>query len=1043
MKKIYQFLFSMTLGGILLLVLAASMAVATFLENDFGTLAARQLVYDAWWFEALMVLFSVNMLGAVFVKKLAQRKKYGALLLHISIVIILIGAAITRWIGYEGTMFIREGQTQNLIYSEKPYVQLQVEKEGKTYSFDEQKTFSRFSSQSFYKVFEMNGDQIRMELTGFTPNAAMSVAEHPDGKPILSLVLVTDGQQQTRFIQHRDSLLFEEYTIGFGTGAQNDMNIEYVNDSLFFSSVHPVRTMSMMDRSEDTLTPGKRHAFGQGKLFAIGELNMVVKNFYPKAKISYISTNNPDGRSDQHALTFNVDYAGQSKEVTALGAKGFIGESTSFSMGKAQFKLTYGPKKIRLPFTIKLIDFQLERYPGSQSPSSYASEVVLIDERKNLKEPYRIFMNNVLNYGGFRFFQSSYDEDEKGTVLSVNHDAPGTLVTYFGYALLALGMIVSFFNKTSRFRYLIRTSSALKKKSQSMAMLFILAGLSLLTASPVAAQDRNQMPLNENYIDEEHAEDFGMLLVQGQDGRIEPVNTLASEIIRKISRKDEIMGMNPDQVLLGMLAEPAKWQNVPMIKIGHKGVREAIGVDGKLAAFIDFFNIRQDGSYKLRAQVEQAYQKKPAERSKFDTELIKTDERLNIAYMVYQGGLLKIFPLPGDEEKRWLNPTEASRLIKDSTAALFVKNILPMYYDSVKTAIVTGNWEKPAKTLGYIKAYQEKYGEELFPSDTKLSMEITYNRIDIFKRLYQVYGLLGFIMLIFLFINLFNPKRRFKIPLNILISLLIVGFIMHTLGLAMRWYISGHAPWSNGYESMIYIAWATILAGLIFTKKSKIALATTAILSSLILMVAHLSWMDPQITNLVPVLKSYWLVIHVAIITASYSFLGLGALMGFFNLILMILKSKKNRLKLNLNIQELSYIAEMTLTIGLVMLTIGTFLGGIWANESWGRYWGWDPKETWALITILIYAFILHMRLIPGLRGVYAFNLAALVSYGSVIMTYFGVNYYLSGLHSYAAGDPVPVPTFVYYVIAIIAITGIWAYSRHQAVEKQDNVTKG
>ncbi|MCF8349541.1 MAG: c-type cytochrome biogenesis protein CcsB [Bacteroidales bacterium] len=1038
MKKIYQFLFSMTLGGILLLVLAASMAVATFLENDFGTLAARQLVYDAWWFEALMILLSINMLGAVFVKKLAQRKKYGALLLHISIVIILIGAGITRWIGYEGTMFIREGQTQSLIYSEKPYVQLEIEKDGKTYSFDEQKTFSRFSSQSFDEIFELNDEQIRMELTGFTPNAALSIAEHPEGKPILSLVLVTDGEQQTHFLEHRDSLVFDGYSIGFGTVSSNDMNIVYVNDSLFFSSPFPVATMSMMDRSEDTLAAGKRHVFGQGKLFDLGELNMVVKNFYPKAKIRYISTNNQDGRSQQHALTFSVHYAGKGKEVTALGAEGFIGEPTSFTLKDARFKLTYGPRKIRLPFAIKLIDFQLERYPGSRSPSSYASEVILIDKRKNLEEPYRIFMNNVLNYGGFRFFQSSYDEDEKGTVLSVNHDAAGTLVTYIGYALLAFGMIFSFFNKNSRFRYLIRASSELKRKSKSMAMLIMLALLSTVTGNQMKAQSPGQLPIDENYINKEHAGDFGMLLVQGQDGRIEPLNTLASEIIRKISRKDKIMGMNADQILLGMLAEPARWQSVPMIKIGHKGVREAIGVDGKLAAFIDFFNIQQDGSYKLRAQVEQAYQKKPAERSKFDTELIKTDERLNIAYMVYQGGLLKIFPLPNDEEKRWLNPTDAARLIKDSTAALFVKNILPMYYDSVKTAILTGNWNKPAKTLSYIKAYQEKYGKDLFPSDAKLSMEITYNRIDIFKRLYQVYGLLGFVMLIFLFINIFNPKRKFKIPLNILISLLIVGFIMHTLGLAMRWYISGHAPWSNGYESMIYIAWATMLAGLLFMNKSRIALATTAILSSLILMIAHLSWMDPQITNLVPVLKSYWLVIHVAVITASYSFLGLGALMGFFNLILMILKNKKNREKLNLNIQELTYIAEMTLTIGLVMLTIGTFLGGIWANESWGRYWGWDPKETWALITILIYGFVLHMRLIPGLRGAYVFNLAALISYGSVIMTYFGVNYYLSGLHSYAAGDPVPVPTFVYYVVAIIGITGLWAYLKHQAVEKTE-----
>ena len=197
-------------------------------------------------------------------------------------------------------------------------------------------------------------------------------------------------------------------------------------------------------------------------------------------------------------------------------------------------------------------------------------------------------------------------------------------------------------------------------------------------------------------------------------------------------------------------------------------------------------------------------------------------------------------------------------------------------------------------------------------------------------------------------------------------------------------------------------------------------------------MVAHLSWMDPEVTNLVPVLKSYWLTIHVSIITASYGFLALSMLLGFINLLLMILKSKNNVKMINLRIKELTIINERSITIGLYMLTIGTFLGGVWANESWGRYWGWDPKETWALVSVLLYAFILHMRFIPGLKGNYAFNFASLIGYFSILMTYFGVNYYLSGLHSYAAGDPVPVPDFVFYALGIIAILAIWAFVKER-----------
>jgi cytochrome c-type biogenesis protein CcsB len=236
------------------------------------------------------------------------------------------------------------------------------------------------------------------------------------------------------------------------------------------------------------------------------------------------------------------------------------------------------------------------------------------------------------------------------------------------------------------------------------------------------------------------------------------------------------------------------------------------------------------------------------------------------------------------------------------------------------------------------------------------------------------------------------------------------------------------------------VAWATVLAGLIFASKSYITLSVTSILAFLILFVAHLSWMDPQITNLVPVLKSYWLVIHVATITASYGFLAMGAILAFVNLLLIIVHNRQNRVFIQHTLQELSNTIEMSQTIGLYLLTIGVFLGAVWANESWGRYWGWDPKETWALVTVLVYAFVLHMRMVAGLKGIYAFNLASLLAIGSVIMTYFGVNYYLSGLHSYAKGDPLPVPVFVYYATAIIVIAALIAYFRKEDFSPEQSV---
>jgi cytochrome c-type biogenesis protein CcsB len=252
----------------------------------------------------------------------------------------------------------------------------------------------------------------------------------------------------------------------------------------------------------------------------------------------------------------------------------------------------------------------------------------------------------------------------------------------------------------------------------------------------------------------------------------------------------------------------------------------------------------------------------------------------------------------------------------------------------------------------------------------------------------------------------------------------------------MRWYIAGHSPMSNGYESMIFISWVTLLAGFIFSRKSAFALSATAVLAGMTLMVAHLSFMDPEITNLVPVLKSYWLTLHVSVITGSYGFLGLGAILGIITMILLTLTNSKNKDRISNTIDELTVINFRTITLGLYFLTIGTFLGAVWANESWGRYWGWDPKETWSLITVVIYALVTHSRMIPGMKDIYTFNLLSLFAFSSVLMTYFGVNYYLSGLHSYASGDPVPIPAFVYIAVSLLIALALVAYFKYNKLQK-------
>jgi cytochrome c-type biogenesis protein CcsB len=762
-------------------------------------------------------------------------------------------------------------------------------------------------------------------------------------------------------------------------------------------------------------------------LYRIGELSMVVRQYYDSARKGLVSAEVQEGMSSMDAFTAKITVGDQSTEVNVFGGKGYKSKPAEITVDGIDFSIRYGAKVIELPFSLKLDDFQLERYPGSNSPSSYASEVTVIDESKDLVKPYRIYMNNVLNYGGYRFFQSSYDRDEQGTILSVNHDTAGTIITYIGYLLMSLGMFLTIFNKNSRFRLLARFSAKLRESRKTAIWVIVIASGFLLSATQQQVRASDQTMKDLPVVSKEHAAKFGKLLVQDKDGRIRPVNTLSSEVLRKIARKNSLEGLNPDQVFLGILTFPEIWQTKALIKVANPELKDYLKIDGKYAAFTDIVDVHTSSGYQIGEFVERAYAKKPSKQNKFDKEVMKVDERINIFYMVYSGMFLTVFPIPDHPNSKWVTSKEADKHF-EGEEALFVKGILSMYFDVVKNAVESGDWSSADEHLGYILQYQEDYGNEVIPDESRIDLEIFYNNFNIFKRLASYYGLIGFILLVLHFINILKPKINLKLVIRISSILVILLFLVHTAGLIIRWNISGHAPWSNGYESMIYIGWATILSGLIFLKRSEVTLAVTAVLTSLILAVAGMSWMDPEITNLVPVLKSYWLIIHVAIITASYGFLALGALLGFFNLILMNLKTKNNFERLNLTITELTYIIEMTLIIGLFMLTIGTFLGGVWANESWGRYWGWDPKETWALVTVLVYSFVAHMRFIPGFRGNFAYSFASLISYGSVLMTYFGVNYYLSGLHSYAKGDPVPVPNFVYYTLVVIAVVGIMAF---------------
>ncbi len=1008
--------------AILMVIFGISIAIATFIENDFGSSTARSLIYNSIWFDILLSLGILNIL-LVSVKHKTY-KKPTVFLFHIAFILIILGAGITRFFGFEGSMHIREGKETNVVTTSKSYITIQVQLNENYKSLAKPVILSSLTKNHFNKTLQVGDKQVTIKLVKYYPAAIPSFVAEKAGIPILELVYQGGN---TVILKQGERKKVGSVMVSFDSpeSTMNDFRITMKDNLLYFKVPYDVSMTSMMDQSVQVAKQDSLHRFNSGLLYNVHNNLMVLRNYLPSGRVVPMKVEKNSDTPSSEALVFDITCDSVSKEVTYWGKKDELGDDLLVDINDIIVNINYGVKIAELPFGIKLDDFIFERYPGSNSPSWYESKVSVIDGTKTLPE-FRIYMNHILKYKGYRFYQSSYDEDENGTILSVNQDSAGTGLTYSGYLLMAISMILSLLSKRSRFRFLLQESNRIRVEKKALLAISILF-VSLFLSSNTRA---GELPK----INPDHAHLFGSIMTQGHDGRIKPVNTLSSEILRKIARQETYKGMSSDEVLLSILAFPEFWEDEPIIKVGHKQINDILGMKGKLLPFTAFFSPGQD-KYKLLTYVNDANSKKPAYRSKFDNELIRADERLNVFYMAYSGTLLTIFPRPDDPNEKWYSPTDADNLFPPEDS-VFVNNILPYYLSTVREATKTDDWKKADQLVNAIKSFQEKYGEKVYPSEFRIKLELLDNRLALLEHLSSVYGLIGFFLLILQFIGIFYIRFNLRIPTLFATIIILLVFAAHTFALASRWYVSGHAPWSNGYEALTYIAWATMLAGIIFSSKSPITLSTTAILASLILMTAHLSWMDPEITNLVPVLKSYWLVIHVAVITSSYGFLGLGALLALSNLIIIFLETRSNKKYIDLIIHEISNIIEMTLIAGLFLLTIGTFLGGVWANESWGRYWGWDPKETWALVTIMVYAFIAHMRLVPGLRSLFGFNLAALLGFGSVIMTYFGVNFYLSGLHSYAKGDPLPVPDIVYYTIISIAIIAIMAYINHYRLNK-------
>ncbi len=1017
--------FSTRAAGAYILLFAAAIAVGTFIENDFGTSSAQHVIYKSWWFSLLLILFSITIAVNMVRFKMVRQKKWALLTFHLSMILILIGAGITRYFGYEGVMHIREGDTSNTILSAETYLEFQVRQGEQIYRFDEPVLFSSLGNNAWSSSYLVGNDLIEVEVKEFIPNPAQILEEGPDGKPTIKVVFGGMGGREEYYISTGETRRYHGVLFNFReTVLPEAVNIAYRNDSLLIKADRTLVQTVMATRTTDTLfAQDAYHTLSLRALYADGQNSFVFGDFNRQA-IVRLGSEGPKVKNESlTALRMEVKINGTPEELLVYGQKGMAGRPAVAHADALDLAVSYGSKEIALPFSVKLYDFIMERYPGTNSATSYASEVQLIDDREGLKEDHRIFMNNVLDHDGFRFFQSSFDQDELGTYLSVNHDFWGTWVSYAGYILLTIGMIMSLFSKKSRFQRLSESIAQMRRTNlTALLVLLSLLGLPATMHAQKVIDQRNSL----HVVDAGHAERFSRIVVQDHRGRMKPMHTLTREVMRKVVRKERMNDLSADQVILGMFTNSADWIGVPLIKLGeHQKIHQQLGVPGPLAAYKDFFDT--NGEYILRDEVMRANSLQPIDRGVYEKDLMKVDERVNILNMVFSGHLFKIIPVPGDPNNTWVSSgMDGHDHAHDPVADRFFSAYIP----ALQEAMSTRNYSLPDKLLSELDAYQKEQGAAVMPSEAKVDAEIFLNELNVFDRLALLYTLLGLVFLFLLFFTVFRPQVDLSKVQRILLIVLLVGFALHTIGLGLRWYVSGRAPWSNGYESMIYIAWTTVLAGILFTRRSFGGSAATMILAATVLLVAMLSYLDPEITPLVPVLRSYWLTIHVSLEAGSYGFLMLGAVIGLINLILLIFLTAKNEKRIHRIVKEMSYLSEMTLIGGLFMISIGTYLGGVWANESWGRYWGWDAKETWALVTILVYSFILHMRLIPKMQSLYAYNLASIFGLASVIMTYYGVNYYLSGLHSYAAGDPVPVPDWVYMGVAALVLISALAWVR-------------
>ncbi len=655
-----------------------------------------------------------------------------------------------------------------------------------------------------------------------------------------------------------------------------------------------------------------------------------------------------------------------------------------------------------LPFEMTLESFRTEYYKGTGAPSDYVSRVTVHD--RGVNSSHVISMNNILKHRGYRFYQASFDEDGHGSTLSMNHDPWGIPVTYTGYLLLGISMLWTLLSPQGGFRRLL-SDPRLKKTGITAVLLLMATGGA--TAAPAT-------------ITREQGEAFGRLQML-YNGRIAPVQTFARDFTLKLCGKPHWGDFSAEQVLAGWIFYPEQWQHEPMVRIKSAGMRRIAG-SREMAPFTSFFDGKRN--YKLASGT--ALAKSGARNGKLHKAIAEADEKIQLIAMLQAGEYLPLLPVRTTDGLRWYSPADQ---VCDAERgdSLFVKGIFPLIYQ----ALLAGDGAEVDTLICKIASFQQRQGGNELLSPRKLGAELWYNRMDLSTTLYRlnlVFGLLAFIYFCW---SVATGRRKGWLQALFLVQL-IHSLAFVTVNLALRGYIAGHVPLSNGYETMMFIAWCVLLVTVIFRRKFFLVTASGFILSGFALLVSALGAMNPQITPLMPVLSSSWLSIHVSLIMVSYALLGFVALNGMAALVLWLSAQPATAGKVDAQIDNLQLVSRLFLYPAVFLLAAGIFVGAVWANVSWGRYWGWDPKEVWALVTMMVYALPLHGGSLRRFNRPLFFHSYAIVALCTVLMTYFGVNYLLGGMHSYGGETSLPAAAW----FALLPLMLVPAVALKRAVKR-------